>query len=391
MNRVVSLSSYGLLAMLLMPIGAAAQEQRVGPVDPAAAENPFSEAGPAPGSPAEKSVLAGALLEPAAADDTRSTDFCQCVGETNSETVARIERVLRSKLTSAGFEFADAPLEEVVAFIQDTYNIPVELDTPALDEIGIGPDEPITIDVRDISLRSALRLLLKQLQLTYVIEDEVLMITTPTEAEAMLTICVYDVRDLIAGPRDAAGVDTLIDTIIQTVSTDTWAVNGGGEAAIRSVSGGLIVVSQMQAVHEQIRGLLETIREVQKARPDAGKSAAANSDPDNVLTKAYFLSHGEAADDEVVRREIGNLIQSAIPDVRWEGRLEGGEPVLLTVLPDRIVLKNKLSVHEQVEQLLVDSALTTRPTPGGRMGGAFGGGGGGGGGFFRPRPSDNSR
>jgi hypothetical protein len=118
------------------------------------------------------------------------------------EAERRIETALRNPLSSVGLDFTDAPLEEVVSFIQETYNIPVQLDTPALEEIGIGPDEPVTVNLHGISLRSALRLLLKQLQLTYIIRDEVLMITTPEEAEAQLVVKVYPVADLVL-PIDA--------------------------------------------------------------------------------------------------------------------------------------------------------------------------------------------
>jgi hypothetical protein len=118
------------------------------------------------------------------------------------EAERRIESALRAPLTSAGFDFTDAPLEEVVTFIQETYNIPVQLDTPALEEIGIGPDEPVNVSLHGVSLRSALRLLLKQLQLTYIVQDEVLMITTPEEAESQLVVKVYPVADLVL-PIDA--------------------------------------------------------------------------------------------------------------------------------------------------------------------------------------------
>jgi hypothetical protein len=255
----------------IAPLHVEAQEadDLFAPVDTSQAENPFSEGQPRAASTTEKSVLAPAAANPVAAPNATSEDFCQCVGETNSESAARIEQALQGKLTSAGMDFSDAPLEEVASFIQETYNISLELDTPALEEIGIGPDEPISISLHGISLRSALRLMLKQLQLTYIIQDEVLIITTPEEAESQLNVCVYDVRDLVDGPKDAAGVNALIDTVVQTVAHDTWAVHGGGEAAIRPVNGGLIVVSQTQAVHEEIGDLLETIRNVKKKQPGA--------------------------------------------------------------------------------------------------------------------------
>ena len=271
MTRLVCRICCAVVGLSLVPVIASAQEadDLFAPVDPPAAENPFSEGGPAAGSATEKSVLGSAVLQPVTASHATGEDFCQCVGETNSESMAKIERALQGKLTSAGMDFTDAPLEEVVSFLQDTYQIPIQLDLPALEEIGIGPDEPVTISVYGVSLRSALRLMLKQLGLTYIIQDEVLLITTPEEAESQLTVCVYDVRDLVDGPKDAAGVNALIETIIETVAHDSWAAHGGGEAAIRSVNGGLIVVSQTQAVHEEIRDLLATIRNVKKKQPGA--------------------------------------------------------------------------------------------------------------------------
>jgi von Willebrand factor type A domain len=119
------------------------------------------------------------------------------------EAERRIESALRGPLRPTGLDFIDTPLEEVVRLLQEDYGIPVNLDTPALDEIGVGPEEPVTIQLHNISLRSALRLMLKQLQLTYIVQDEVLMITTPEEAEAQLVVKVYPVADLVL-PIDAA-------------------------------------------------------------------------------------------------------------------------------------------------------------------------------------------
>ena len=55
----------------------------------------------------------------------------------------------------------------------------------------------MTVNLHNITLRSALRLMLKNLQLTYIIQDEVLMITTPEEAEKQLVVKVYPVADLV--------------------------------------------------------------------------------------------------------------------------------------------------------------------------------------------------
>ena len=72
-----------------------------------------------------------------------------------------------------------------------------------------------------------------------------------------------------AGPGGLGGgaqadFDSLIDLIISTVATETWAENGGGEAEIRPFPTNLsLVVSQTQAVHEEIADLLEQLRRLQ--------------------------------------------------------------------------------------------------------------------------------
>jgi uncharacterized protein with von Willebrand factor type A (vWA) domain len=114
----------------------------------------------------------------------------------------RIESALRDPLRPNGLDFVDVPLEEVVSTLQADYGIPVQIDIPALEAIGLDQTEPITANLHNISLRSALRLMLKNLQLTYIIQDEVLMITTPEEAESQLVVKVYPVADLVL-PIDA--------------------------------------------------------------------------------------------------------------------------------------------------------------------------------------------
>ena len=61
-----------------------------------------------------------------------------------------------------------------------------------------------------------------------------------------------------------ADFDSLIDLITSTVATDTWAENGGGQAEIRPFPTNLsLVISQTQAVHEEIADLLQQLRRLQ--------------------------------------------------------------------------------------------------------------------------------
>ena len=103
--------------------------------------------------------------------------------------------------------------------------------------------------------------MLKSLQLAYVIQDEVLSITTPEDAENDLKVCVYDVRR-IAG--DKGELTPLMDTISACVAKETWAKNGKGIAEIRSPQPGFLVITQTQAVHNDIRNLLTTLDDMRR-------------------------------------------------------------------------------------------------------------------------------
>lgn len=315
---------------------------------------------------------------------------CLCIGQGDSPRAESIKQKLRSPLLSDGLQFSDTPLELVVANLRDQYGIEVQIDARALDEVGLGPDELVTVDLRNISLQSALRLMLETVHMTYLIRDEVLMITTLEEADVHLLTCVYDVRDLVG----AGSSDALIDVILSCVATDTWRENGGGEAEIRSLPRGLLVISQTQAIHDEIRQLLQALSKLGHRADDhqlAGGDAFL-ADPDSVVTRNYQLRPVEKADRKALPRQVANLIVQMLPDERWKGKLDSGEPVLLMVLPDRVILRHRQSVQNEVRKLLVESGLIAAGQRG------FGGGHGGaiatessGGGFFRPDPENTGR
>ena len=70
-------------------------------------------------------------------------------------------------------EFIETPLSDVIDFLRDYHRIEIQIDTRAMDSMGIGTDTPITKNLKNLSLRSALRLMLRELDLTYAIRDEV--------------------------------------------------------------------------------------------------------------------------------------------------------------------------------------------------------------------------
>ncbi len=76
-------------------------------------------------------------------------------------------------------DFDNTQLRDVATYLSDRHGIEVQLDNTALDWVGINDETPVTRKVKNVSLQSALRLILRDFDLTYLITDDVLLITTP--------------------------------------------------------------------------------------------------------------------------------------------------------------------------------------------------------------------
>lgn len=213
-----------------------------------------------------KSVLAEAPNQPNS--DVAAVEYCECVRKGDGAANKRIEQVLAGQLHSTGLDYVEQPLSDVITALQDEYNIPILLDKAALEEAGLAIDSPVTISLHNISLRSALKLMLRTLQLTWVIENEVLLITTQGEAKKHVETCAYNVHGLV-DDADPQSMKALIEAIEDCVAPDSWTANGGDNADIMPLRPGILVVSQTPAIHEEVSGLLTKIRKMREQVPAA--------------------------------------------------------------------------------------------------------------------------
>lgn len=106
-------------------------------------------------------------------------------------------RIQRALSETTEVSFTDNPLEEALNYLEDLHHIEIWVDKQALQEEGVNSDQQVTLVLSGISLRSALRLMLEPLGLTYLIEDEVLKITTQAKADEKMSTRVYPVADLV--------------------------------------------------------------------------------------------------------------------------------------------------------------------------------------------------
>jgi hypothetical protein len=174
-------------------------------------------------------------------------------------------------------EFEETTLKKVAERLGQLGGFEVQIDVRALDDVGIHPDMPITKRLSGISLRSVLRITLRELDLTYVIRDGVLLITTPEEAQCQLVTKFYPIFDFpkresiqgfgcavrAQGPPDH---DWIVELITSTVEPATWNEVGGPGSIEVLADLGCIVVSQEYGLHEDVAGLLHFLREYERRR-----------------------------------------------------------------------------------------------------------------------------
>ncbi|MEO1527176.1 MAG: hypothetical protein AAFX06_17185 [Planctomycetota bacterium] len=164
------------------------------------------------------------------------------------------ERIQLALTASTTQTFIETPLVEAMQQISKSHAIPVVIDTRALEEIGLTADTPITIDLKNVSLRSLLRLMLRDNDLTYMIKDEVLQITTMEAAESNLILNMYT----LPGKLGERG-EEIVNAISRTVRPDTWETIGGNSSIINIDHA--LVVSTTSDVHTDVQSFLTQLTE----------------------------------------------------------------------------------------------------------------------------------
>ncbi len=100
----------------------------------------------------------------------------------------------------------ETPLEDVLKYIktatQDANDtgIPIYVDPLGMQEADKTLTSPVSIDLEGVPLKTTLRLLLKQIGLTYTVKDGFLMITSQESEDQQTEIRVYPVADLAIIP-----------------------------------------------------------------------------------------------------------------------------------------------------------------------------------------------
>ncbi len=163
-------------------------------------------------------------------------------------------------------EFLETPLTAVQEYIETESGIRVQIDHYALRDAGIDRATPITLNLRNISLRNGLKFLLNEQRLTYLVDNGTLLITTQEDGQKNLETKCYPVRDLVTR-KDAFGEestdnDSLVELITGIVRGPSWDTVGG--AGTVSAFAGTLIASQTAEIQEEVAQLLAVLRQARE-------------------------------------------------------------------------------------------------------------------------------
>jgi hypothetical protein len=182
-------------------------------------------------------------------------------------------RIMHALDKPVSCDLENMELRAIVQHFSDQCGIPnIILDRPALEEEGVLPETRTSLRVRDRPLRLALKQLLSSWNLTMLIKDDVLQITSQLQSGNELVHRVYPIADLLQDPRNA---DPLIEILEQTVCVNSWSCVGGAGTIMYCTPRRLLVVNQTQAVHHEIEQLLAALR----------SNSPASEPPDNTVVR----------------------------------------------------------------------------------------------------------
>ena len=106
--------------------------------------------------------------------------------------------IQRKLITEVSIKYANRPLGEVIDELSAVTGVPMVLDMRALNAVRVTTDTPVTLQLpSSIKLKSALNLILNSLELTYVIENDVLSITSLEAKRSKVYPRTYRVTDLV--------------------------------------------------------------------------------------------------------------------------------------------------------------------------------------------------
>ncbi|MFO0916544.1 MAG: hypothetical protein U0795_26550 [Pirellulales bacterium] len=252
----------------------------------------------------------------------------------------RLRSALQEKVE---VHFNQQPLSSVISTLANIAGVNVFLDPQGLAVEGLTTETPVTLDLpNEISLKSALNLILGPLRLEYFIRDEVLHVTSRQTQQAALTTEVYNVADLVIPipnfvPTHNIGMAAALREAYNTIGF------GAAGGAPQQVPLALLADRSSSSANGG-----NTLASSLMGQANTGSPGMPNGMPTPVGSGPGGLGGGVGADFD----SLINLITTTIAPDSWEETGEGTGTIEPFPTNLSLVVTQTQEVHDQIRDLL---------------------------------------
>ncbi len=252
----------------------------------------------------------------------------------------REQEIKRKLETSVEMKYRNSPLGEVLDELSAVTGVPIVIDQRALAAIRITRDTPVSKSVNSrLPLKSALNILLEDLDLTYVLKNDVLNVTSREARRTMTYPRTYRVADLVTPiPNFISGYEDGLAGALKSAyqmtrpTTDVQVV----PVSMANLGGGLT---------NSTSGELGT-NMLGQYSPMGGNSAFAGG-----LGAAGAMPTGRGGGSIANFGQLMSLIQTTIEPDSWEAL--GGVGTMAPYPQNlSLVISTTSDVHDQIVDLL---------------------------------------
>ena len=244
-------------------------------------------------------------------------------GYPHEEDAAIFKRFAEPQMVNA----RETPFHEPLGLLASRCGIRLWIDKEALVAEGIDLDQQVTLRLHGTALATVLHKLLDPLQLTFVVEEGTLVVTTLAKANELLSTRVGFTGDI---PEARTGSDLL--TTIQEATSGRWEQIDGEGGTLWMAVPDWLVIRQTQACHLESAELLDDLRQAAVAPVEAAAP--------EVELRLYPVADATALHDLV--RSLPKLIPT------WDA---DSEHCFVVALGQSLAIKQPVLVHDRLDEI----------------------------------------
>ncbi|MDP6467953.1 MAG: permease prefix domain 1-containing protein [Pirellulaceae bacterium] len=320
-----------------------------------------------------------------AQDDVAPADEDTLLAPAPDATNRFAESELQKRLD---IDFIDLPIVEALDALCSQVGLQFYLKVKYLEDLGIAADTPVNLSLNQVSAEMALELILEQLELTYIVHDGIILVTTEEDLDNVAEVRVYNCRDLLAinvsdgaGEGGAGGDDGSEGGFGPIGETPPIGEKSGDKRKRRSTpTPGATTPRPGQSNTAAVpRNVLSQFGGGGKGRGGGGGLGGFGGGEGGLGGFGGGGMGGQAPPLNSRGEQLMDIIKTAVVPDSWD---EVGGPGTIAEFDGLIVIRHNPRVHRQVERVLEmlreaakKQAWIGQPGFGARNGGQAGGGG----------------